>query len=120
MSASTSIAGRPRLLDQRDIEIALLVALDLGFVDRGKTGGLQKPLDRRFSAADARALPLFLQIRLTHGNAVHGQRQAARGGESLRALIDEALGDELVGDHAAQIVGRLRLHARGNLFREQL
>ena len=107
-------------MDARRHRLALLVVLDLGLADRGKAGGLQKSLNRGLGAADARTAALFFQIGLARGNAVHGQRQPPRGGKGFRALIDQAFGHELVGDHAAQIVGRLRLHARGNLFRVQL
>jgi len=50
---------------------------------------------------------------------VHGQRQPSRRHERVRALVDEAFGDQLVGDQPAQIVGRLRLHASGDFFGEQ-
>ena len=93
--------------------------LDLGFVERLQPGGFQKALHGGVGAADARALALFLQVRLPRGNAVHRQRQPPRRRERLGAFIDQAFGDELVGHHAAQIVGRLRLHARGNFFGEQ-
>ena len=80
---------------------------------------LQKALDGGLGRADARALALFLQVGLARGDAVHGQRQAARRHERLRAFIDEAFGDQLLGDETAQIVRRLRLHARGDFFGEQ-
>ena len=112
--------GAAGLLDQRDIEIALLgIALDLCLIDRGKPGGLEKARDRRVRPADARSPALFLQVGLPRRNAVHRQRQPPRRRERLRAFIDQPLGDELVGDHAAQIVGRLRLHPRGNFFGEK-
>jgi hypothetical protein len=50
---------------------------------------------------------------------VHGERQPPRRRERLRAFVDQSLGDELVGDHAAQIVRRLRLHARGDFLGKQ-
>ena len=112
--------GAAGLFDQRDVEIALLrIALDLRLVERGKAGGFEKARDRGIRPADARAPALFLQVGLARGNAVHRQRQPPRRRERLGALIDQALGDQLVGDHAAQIVGRLRLHARGNFFGEK-
>ena len=64
ISASTSSVGAAGLLDQRDIEIALLVGLDLRLADRGQAGRLQKALDRGVGRADARAATLLLQIRL--------------------------------------------------------
>ena len=92
--------------------------LDPGFGQRGKPGGLEEALDRRVRSADARSLAFFLQVRLPRGNAVHRQRQPPRRRERFCALIDQPLGHELVGDHAAQVVGRLRLHPRGNFFGE--
>ena len=50
---------------------------------------------------------------------MHRQRQPPRRREGFCALIDQAFGDQLVGDHAAQIVRRLRLHARGDFFGKQ-
>ena len=72
------------------------------------------------ASADARAAALFLQVGLARGNAVHGERQPPRRREGFGAFIDQTLGDQLVGHHAAQIVRRLCLHARGNFFGEQL
>ena len=79
----------------------------------------RKPAIAGFRPADARTFAFFLQVSLPRRNAVHRQRQPPRGRECLGALVDEAFGDELVGDHAAQIVRRLRLHARGDFFGEQ-
>ena len=79
----------------------------------------RNPAIARVRPADARAFALFLQVGLARRNAVHGQRQPPRRRERFRALIDQAFGDQLVGDHAAQIVGRLRLHPRGNFFGEK-
>ena len=39
ISAITSIAGLPGLLDHRDVEVALLVGLHLGLVDRLQARG---------------------------------------------------------------------------------
>src|SRR5205823_10741817 len=64
-------------------------------------------------------LALFLQIGLPRRNAVNRQREPPRRRECLGPFIDETLGDEFVGDHAAQIVRRLCLHARRNFFGEK-
>jgi hypothetical protein len=109
--------GAAGFFDQRNVEIALLrVTLDLGLIQRSKAGSLQKTLDRRIRPADPRAPALFLQIRLPRRNAVHRQRQPPRRRKRLGAFIDQPLGDQFVGHHAAQILGRLRLHPRGDFF----
>ena len=112
--------GAAGLLDQRNVEVALLrVALDFRFVERRKPGRLEEALHRRIGRADLRALALVLQIGLPRRNAVHGQREAAWRDEGLCALVDETFGDQLVRYHAAQIVGGLGLHPRRDFFREQ-
>src|SRR5205814_7112088 len=109
-----------RLFDQRHVKVALFgVTLDFGLVERGKTGAFEKTRDRRIRAADARPLALFLQVGLPGGNDVNRQREPPRRRECLCSLVDETLGDEFVGDHAAQIVRRLCLHARRNFFGEK-
>ena len=108
------------LFDQRDVEIAFLgVALDFRFIQRGKAGGFEKSLDRGIRTADARTPAFFFQVRLPRRNAVHGQRQPPRRRERFRAFIDQPFGDQPVGHHAAQIVGRPRLHPRGDFFGEE-
>ena len=100
------------LFDQRDVEIAFFgVALDFRFIQRGKAGGFEKSLDRGIRTADARTPAFFFQVRL--------QRQPPRRRERFCAFVNQALGDELVGDQAAQIVRRLGLHARGDFLGKQ-
>ena len=111
--------GASGLLHQRDIEIALRVALDFRFIERLETGGFQKTLHGGIRRADLRALALLLEVRLALRNAVHGECETSRRHECFRAFIDETFGDQLVGDHLAQVIRRLRLHARGNFFGEQ-
>ena len=50
---------------------------------------------------------------------MHGEREAARRGEGLRAFIDEPGLDQTVGDELLQILRRARLHARGDFFGEK-
>ena len=50
---------------------------------------------------------------------MHRKRQAARRRESLRAFIDEAGCNQPVGDHLAQVLGRARLHARGDFLGQE-
>ena len=50
---------------------------------------------------------------------MHGERKPPRRGEGFGALVDQAFRNELVGDHAAQVFGRFRLHARGDFFGKQ-
>ena len=112
----TSIASRPGLLGDGDVEIALLVGLHLGLADRGQARRAQEAGNRLFRRADSRALFLFLEVRLLRRHAMHGQRQAARRGERLGALVRQPGRDQPVGDHLAQVVGRARLHARRDFF----
>ena len=105
-----------RLLDRGDVEVALLVRLHLGFVDRLQADGLQKAGDRALGRADARALLFFLDVGLAHRHAVHRQREPARRGECLGAFIDEAGRHQPVGDDFLQVLGGARLHARGDFL----
>ena len=68
---------------------------------------------------DARALALFADVAPTNGQAGDMQRQPARRGEGLGALIDETTLDERIGDQFLQVLGRLALHAGGDLFGEE-
>ncbi len=119
ISAITSMAGLPGLLGHRDVEVALLVGLHLGLIDRGQARRAQETGDGLLGRADLRALALFLQVGLARRHAVHRQRQAARRHKGLGALIGEAGRHQPVGDHFPQIVGRARLHARGDFLGEQ-
>ena len=110
-----------RLLHQRDIEVALLgVALDRRLGERAQSGAPEKALHRRVGRADARSLPLFPQVRLAGGNALHEQSEPARRRERLRPFIDEASLDEALGHELAQILRRPRLHAGRDFLGEQL
>ncbi len=45
--------------------------------------------------------------------------QAPRGGEALRALVEEIALDERVGHEALQVLRRLPLHAGGDFFADE-
>ena len=125
MSGSSDLADhldrRPaRLLDRRDVEVAFLVGLHLGLGDRLEARALEEALDRALGRAHARALLLLPDVGLLGRHALHGERQPARRGERLGALVDEAGGDQAVGDELAQVLGRARLHARRDFLGEQL
>jgi hypothetical protein len=45
--------------------------------------------------------------------------ESARCREGLRAFVDEAGRDKPIGDHLAQVLGRARLHARGDLLGQE-
>ena len=80
---------------------------------------LEEARDRAFGRADARALALFLQVRLPRRHALHGEREPARRRERVRALVDEPGIDQPVGDELLQILRRARLHAGGDFLGEQ-
>ncbi len=119
MSAITSNRRPALLLGDGDVEVALLVGLHLGLIDRREPRGAEEAGDRLLRRADLRTLALLLHVRLLHRHAVHGQRQPPRRHEGPGALIDEAGGDQAVGDHLLEVVGRARLHARRDFFGEQ-
>ncbi len=48
-----------------------------------------------------------------------GEHEAARRGVHASAFIGEARINEAIGDHHAQIIRRLRLHAGGNFLGEE-
>ena len=112
------------LLGDGDIEVALLVGLHLGLIDRGQARRAQEAGDRLFGRADLGTFALFLEVGRARRHALHGQRQTARRGEGLGALIDEARRHQPVGDHFLQVIGGARLHARrdflGEKFEQQI
>ena len=69
--------------------------------------------------ADARAFLFFLDVGLARRHAMHRQRQPARRGEGLGALVDEAGRHQPVGDDLLQILGGARLHARGDFLGQE-
>ena len=93
--------------------------MTLACVDRLEPGGAQEALDGIVRRADARALLLLLHVGLLDRQAVHREREAPRGDEGLGALVEEPGIDQPVGDELAQILGRARLHARGDFLGEQ-
>ena len=107
------------LLGQRDVEVALLVGLHLGLIDRLQARRAQEPGDGLLGRADLGAFALFLHVGLPRRHAVHRQRQAARRDEGLGALIGEPRRHQPVGDELAQILGGARLHARGDFLRQE-
>ena len=108
-----------RLLDHGHVEVALLVGLDRGLVDRLEAGGAHEALDGSRRRADARSLLLLLHVGLPDRHALHRERKPARRDEGLGALVDEPGIDEPVGDQLAQVLGRARLHARGDFLGKQ-
>ena len=108
-----------RLLDHGHVEVALLVGLDRGLVDRLEPGGAHEALDGSRRRADARSLLLLLHVGLPDRHALHRERKPARRDEGLGALIDQPGIDEPVGDQLAQVLGRARLHACGDFLGKQ-
>ena len=84
-----------------------------------QAGAAQESLDRLVGRADARALALLALVGRASGQPVDGERQAARRGEGLGPLVDEAGIDQGVGDELLQVVGRAPLHARRDFLGEE-
>ena len=112
---SRRCAGAAGLLDHRDVEVALLVRLHLGLIDRAKPAALRKPSMALLRRADARAFLLLAHVGLARRHAMHGERQPARRGEGLGALVDEAGVDQPVGDDFSGRRPRAPACARGFL-----
>ena len=120
ISASASRGRAAGLLDDRDVELALLrILVDLRVLDPREPRAFQKPLDRRLRRADARALALLAQGRLRPGQPDDMQGESARRDMGLRALIRKVALDERVGDETPEVLRRLALHSGGDFFAEQ-
>ena len=76
-SATTSRRCAPRSLDQRHIEVALLVGADLRLVQRLEPGRFEEALHRRLGRADARALLLLAHVGRPRRQAIDHRRRAA-------------------------------------------
>ena len=76
-----------RLLDHRDVKVALLVGLHLGVADRLETRRLEESGDGVVGRADARALLLLAHVGLARRHAVHRERQPPRRHERLGAVV---------------------------------
>src|SRR5208282_6106608 len=88
----------PRLLDDRDVEFALLrVLLDRRVLNAVEARALEEALKGRLRRADPRALALLAQVGLSGGQADDMQRKAARRDEALSALIEQIALDQRVG-----------------------
>ena len=101
-----------------EIELALLVVLHLELVE-AEARGLQEAVDGGLGRVDARALPLLVDIRRLGVEPFDREHEPARAAMGLRALIGEARLDQRIGDHLAQVVRRLLLHAGGDFLGKQ-
>jgi hypothetical protein len=108
-----------RLVDHRDVEIALLVGLHLGLIDRGESRSTQEPRDRLLGRSDLGSFALILDVGLARRNAGDRERQPPRRREGLGAVVGQARRDKLVGHELLQILRRPRLHPRGNFLGEE-
>ena len=74
-------------MDVGDVEVAALgVGDDTCLADRGEAGALQKALQRRLGAADARAFAFFVRVGLARRNAGDASVRRRRRRESDGAL----------------------------------
>src|SRR5262249_34171552 len=86
----------------------------------GGCGAGEEALHRLFRRADARAAPFFADVRARRRQAVDDQREPARRGEGARGGEVETGALQAVAHQALEILGRPRLHARGNLLAQEL
>ena len=111
--------GTARLLDHRDVKVALLVGLHLGVANRLETRRLEESGDGVVGRADARALLFLAHVGLARRHAMHRKRQPPRRHERLGAVVSQASRDQPVGHGFAQILRRPRLHARRDFLGEK-
>ena len=107
------------LLDQRHVEGALLVLAPLRLIDGGKTCGFEEPLDGGIGRIDARALLLFPHIGRPRRQSVDDGGQPARRGEGPDRLVFEPRPGKRLPQETREVLARARLHACGDLLREQ-
>jgi hypothetical protein len=101
--------------------LALAVAALLAVVQRTTATELaQEALHRLLGRTDARALDLLDALRRRGGQAVDDEREAPRRDVGVGAGPAQSRGLEPVGDQLLEILGRARLHARGDLLAQQL
>ena len=113
--------GPARLLDLRDVVVALLLVLDdLRFADRLQAGTLEEALHGLLGRADARALFLIRHGGRFLRHVLDDEREPPRGGKALRLADLEPARLEALDHEAAQIVRRARLQAGGDLFGKKL
>ncbi len=98
----------------------LLRAAALAGIEAGDLAGLQEGFDHLVGGTDPRTLDLVHALRLAGGKPVDPQRQAPGCGEALGAGEGEPLLRQLVADQGLQILGRARLHARGDFLGQKL
>ena len=110
--------GAAGLQGDGEPDLGLLVVADFELV-AGQAGGAEETGERGFGGVGARALAFLAQAGGMGGEAFERQGQAARGREGGGVGVGEAALDQAIGDQAAQVVGGLCLHARGDFLGEE-
>src|SRR3974377_638818 len=107
-------------LDERHIEVALLVGSRFGPIEGLQAGGFEKSLDRGVRRADAWTFALLAHIRRAGWQAINHHGQAAWRGEAPSCVEAKPSLLQRIAEEAREIVGSARLHARRDLFAKQL
>ena len=81
-----------------------------------KSRRFQESGDGILRRSDTRPLLFFFDVGLARRYAMDRQREPARRYEGLGALIGKTGRHQSLAHHPAQVVGRPRLHARGDFF----
>ena len=119
--AGQGLGGRAALLLQHgEPELALAGVALLRLVERGEACCLQEALDRLVGRADARAASFLADIGARRRQAIDHQRQPARRRERARVGEGDTRRLQSVADESLEILRGARLHARGNLFAQEL
>ncbi len=110
--------GAAGLVDEGDEDVALLVGAGDELV-AGEAGGAEEALDGLGGGVGAGALALLAGVGGAVGEAGEREGQPAGRGEGGGVGVGEAALDQAVGDEAAQVLGRLPLHAGGDFLGEE-
>ena len=113
--------GAAGLFDAGDVEIALFrIRDDRRLVERGEARRLEEALNGLLRCSDSRPLALLADRRRGGRHTLDDEREAARRGVAAGRPAAQALGGKSLGHQLPQVFAGALLHARGNLFGQQL
>ena len=104
------------LLDDREPELALPGVALFGLVEGTEAGALEETLDRLVGRPNSRSALFFADVGPRNRQPVYHKSQPPWRREGPRLGEGQSRSLQAIADQPLQILGRTRLHARGNLF----